>query len=142
MGFLRTVLAVLVTPLISPLAGMLVYTFHRGGLPPAYAVRSSFKYYGVLAYVVTAVFGLPAFLLLRRSRFGGKLPAAACGGLMALAAAFALFELVPLFFTANNIEGYITWSLTGAASGLVFWLIAAGRKANEGVGNISGGGEI
>jgi hypothetical protein len=130
MGLLRTVLAFLVTPLISPLAGMLVYAFHSGGLPPAYAVRSSFKYYGVIAYVATAVFGLPALLLLRRSRLGGKLSAVVCGGLIALATAFALFELVPLFFTANNIEGYLTWSLTGAVSGLVFWLIAAGGKAN------------
>jgi hypothetical protein len=131
MGFLRTILALLVTPLLSPLAGLLIYAIHSGGLPPAFIARSSFRYYGVLAYVVTAAFGVPAFLLLRRSRFGGKLSAAACGGIIALATAAALFALVPLFFTADNVEGYITWSLTGALSGLVFWVIAAGRKANE-----------
>ena len=142
MGFLKIVLAFLITPLISPLAGMLVHAFHRGGLPPAFAIRSSFRYYGVLAYVVTAGLGIPAFLLLRRSRFGGKLSAAVCGGFIALAISYALFDLVPLFFTTNNVEGYITWSLTGAVSGLVFWVIAAGGKGNERVGNIPGSGEI
>jgi hypothetical protein len=132
MGFLRTVLALLVTPLISPLAGLLVYAFHSGDLPPAFAVRSSFRYYGILAYVVMLIFGLPAFLLLRHSRFGGKLPATVFGGLIAFATSFTVFELVPLFFTANNVEGYITWSATGAVSGLLFWLIAVGRKVNDG----------
>jgi hypothetical protein len=142
MGFLRIVLAYIVTPLISPFSGMLVYALHHGGLPPPFAVHSSFRYYGVLAYVMTAVFGVPVFLLLRRSRFGGKLSAAVCGGLIALATALALFELVPLFFTVNNIEGYITWSLTGAVSGLVFWLIAGSGRATERVADISRGGEI
>jgi hypothetical protein len=140
MGFLRTVSAFLVTPLLSPLAAMLVYALHSGGLPTAFITRRSFRYYGVLAYVVTAVFGIPAYLLLRRLSFGGKLSAAACGGVIALAAGAALFELVPLFFTANNVEGYITWSLTGAVSGLVFWLIAGGGRRKK--GEISGGGEI
>lgn len=142
MRFLRTVLAYLVTPLISPLAEILVVAFHRGALPPPFAVHRSFRYYGVLSYVMTAVLGVPAFLLLRRSRLGGKLSAAVCGGLIALITAVALFELVPLFFTTNNVEGYLTWSLTGAVSGLVFWLIAGGRKSNEVVGETSRGREI
>lgn len=137
MGFLRTVLAFLATPLISPLAGLLIYAFNSGGLPPSYAVRGSFKYYEALAYVLTAFFGIPAFLLLRHSRLGGKLSAALCGDIIALAAAIAVFALVPLFFTANNLKGYITWSLTGALSGIVFWLIAGGGRKKR--GNIPGG---
>jgi hypothetical protein len=134
MGLLRTVLAYLLVPLICPLAQVLVTAFHRGGLPPSFAVRNAFRYLGVIAYVMTAVFGVPAFLLLRHSRLGGKLAAAVCGGLIALAAAVTLFELVPFFFTVNNVEGYITWALTGAVSGLAFWLIAGGGKSKPGDG--------
>lgn len=135
MSLLRTFLALLITPLLSPLAGLLVYAFHTGGLPRAFVVRSFFSYYGILAYVVTAVLGLPSFLLLRYSRFGGKLSAAVLGGLIAFATGFAAFELVPLLFTTNNVEGYITWTATGAVSGLLFWLIAAGGRVNDGAVN-------
>lgn len=142
MGFLRTVLAALVTPFIAPLAGLLVHMFHRGGPPPVYVFRTSLKYYLIIAFVLTTFVGVPAFLLLRRLPFGGKLSAAVCGGLIAFATGYALFELVPYFFTANNVEGYITWTLTGALSGLVFWVLATGREAHKGQPTDSNDGAI
>src|ERR1044072_255265 len=131
MRILRTFLALLITPFIAPLAGLLVHILHRGGLPPAYVFRTSLKYYLIIAFVLTTIVGVPAFLLLRLLRFGGKLSAAVCGGLIAFATGYALFELVPYFFTTNNVEGYITWSLTGALSGLVLWVIATGRETDK-----------
>lgn len=127
----RAVLAFLITPLIPLIAASVSYGLHTGTFPSIRAIRSIVIFYGILAYIVTAIFGIPAFLLLRSSHLGGKLSASVCGGLIGFTTGFVLFALVPGFFILNNIEGYITWTLTGAVSGLVFWIIGTGRKAAE-----------
>ena len=121
---------------------MLLYAAHSGALPPLYAVRTIFKYYGFIAYTVVEIFGVPAYLLCRSSRFGGKLAASVYGGIVGFATSLILFALIPGFFSRDNTEGYIVYALTGAASGLVFWVIASGRKAEGGMANADSNGEI
>ena len=127
----KVVLAFLITPLISLLAASVSYGFHTGTFPPIRAIRSIVIFYGIPAYIVTALFGVPAFLLLRSLHVGGKLPASVCGGIIGFTTGFVLFSLVPGFFIRDDVEGYITWSLTGAVSGLVFWVISTRRKPAE-----------
>lgn len=130
----RIGLAFLITPPVSPAAALLVFCILAGALPPGYAARRLVVFYGLLAYVLTALLGIPAFLLMRSSPLGGKVFASAFGGLVGLSAGVALFALVPGFFIRDNVEGYITWGLTGAVSGLVFWLISTSGK---GLGEIT-----
>jgi hypothetical protein len=138
----KTGLAFLVTPLIPLCAALASYGFNTGAFPPVRAIRGILIFYGPLAYIVTAVFGIPAFRLLRSSPVGGKLSAAVCGGVIALVTGFVLFALVPGFFVRDNGEGYIKWGITGAVSGLVFWVIATRRKAAEARANAPPHGEI
>jgi len=125
----RTALALIVVPLISPIMGLVAYGIHTSALPSLTVVRRLFLFFGLLAYALTAVFGLPAFLMLRGTFLGGKLPALIWGGWIGFVTSFVLFAIAPGFFISNPMEGYITYSLTGALSGLLFWLIATGGKA-------------
>ena len=124
----RVVLAFLIAPLVVPVAGLLLYAAHAGAFPPVYAARGILKYSGLIAYTVTAIFGAPAYLLLRSSRFGGKLTASLYGGIIGLAISVILFALFPGFFIRDNTEGYIVYALTGAVTGLAFWVIASGGR--------------
>jgi hypothetical protein len=125
----RTALAFIVVPLISPIIGLVAYGVHTSALPSFAVVRRLFLFFGALAYFLTAVFGLPAFLLLRGTFLGGKLVALIWGGLIGFITSLILFAIAPGFFISNPIEGYITYSLTGALSGLLFWMIATRGKA-------------
>jgi hypothetical protein len=51
------------------------------------------------------------------------------GGLIGFITSLILLAIAPGFFISNPIERYITYSLTGALSGLLFWMIATGGKA-------------
>jgi hypothetical protein len=125
----RTALAFLFVPLISPVIGLVAYGVHTGAFPSFAVVRRLFLFFGVFAYILTAVFGLPAFLLLRGTFLGGKPLALVWGGLIGFITSLILLAIAPGFFISNPIEGYITYSLTGALSGLLFWMIATGGKA-------------
>ncbi|HEU0144297.1 MAG TPA: hypothetical protein VFQ47_05890 [Nitrososphaera sp.] len=128
----RTGFAFLIAPLVSPLAVLLIYGFKIGAFPSLQVFFGAFIYYGSLAYIGTAVFGLPVFLLLRSSWLAGKLLALASGGSIGFAVGFVLFALAPGFTAEEIIEGYLTYTLTGALTGVVFWVIATrGRKQEE-----------
>ena len=125
----RIALAFLVVPLISPIMGLVAYGVHTSALPSFAVVRRLFLFFGLLAYTLTALFGLPAFLMLRRTFLGGKLLALIWGGVVGFVTSLILIAIAPGFFISNPIEGYITYSLTGALSGLLFWMIATRGKA-------------
>lgn len=127
----RVIVALMIAPLVAPVAGLLVYAAHSGEFPPIYTVRTIFRYYGLIAYTVTALVGVPAYLVLRASPLNRKLTALLLGGVCGLAIGMILFSLVPGFFIRDNVEGYIVFSLTGALCGLVFWMIASVGKVDE-----------
>ncbi len=138
----RVVLALIIAPLVAPLAGLLVYAAHSGEFPPIYTVRTIFRYYGLIAYAVSALVAVPSHLLLRSSRHNRKLTALLFGGVCGLAIRLILFTLVPGFFISDNVEGYIVFALTGAAVGLVFWMIASGSTAHDRRAQMSSNREI
>jgi|SRR6266850_4271315 len=129
MSRVRTTLAFLVVPVISPLMGLVAYGFHTSAFPSLGVVRRLFLFFGLLAYILTTIFGLPVFFLMRATFLGGKLVALVWGGLIGFVTSIILFALAPGFFISNQIEGWITYTLTGALSGLLFWIIADGGKA-------------
>ena len=138
----RVILALIIAPLIAPLAGLLLYTAHSGKFPPIYTVRTIFNYYGLIAYTVTALVGVPAYLLLRSSILNGKLTALLLGGVCGVAVGMILFSLVPGGFIRDNREGYAVFALTGAACGVVFWMIASVRQTDKRRATISSNREI
>lgn len=138
----RVVLALMIAPLVAPLAGLLLYAVHTGKFPPIYTVRTIVRFYGLIAYTVTALVGVPAYLLLRSSPLNRKLTALLLGGVCGFVIGMILFSLVPGFFIRDNVEGYIVFALTGAVCGLVFWMIASVGKADERSATISSNREI
>ena len=125
----RTVLAFLIAPLLAPIMGLVAYGIHTSALPPVAAIRRLSLFFGLLAYALTAIFGLPAFFLMRATFLGGKLLASIWGGLVGFVTSFVLFAIAPGFFISNPAEGYITYSLTGTLSGFLFWMIATRGEA-------------
>jgi hypothetical protein len=131
MRILRLLLALLIAPLVVPFAGCVLYAAHTGKVTPFYAALFIFKYTAYYAYAATFIIGLPAFLILNYVRLNGKLASILVGAILSFSISFVLFSLVPGFFTARNTEGYIVNTLTGAAGGLLFWMIARGGISSD-----------
>ena len=114
--------------LIGPLAGVAVITAwfgtELGGGAGAFVATAIGA--AILGYAQALIFGVPAYLILRR-RLRPRLSYAALGGGLAASAPFALLTLATEGGLAEVMSVAGPPFVAGIASGAVFWLLAFRR---------------
>lgn len=113
----RVILGFAIAPLVVPIAYFL-YSSINGRANGISELVGTLLTYGPYAYLFAALFGIPAFLLVRRSGYAGPLPYALAAGLIGLMGASLLFVV------GLKIEGVLVGTLAGLLAGIVFYLVA------------------
>jgi hypothetical protein len=113
----RVVLGYVIAPLVVPLAYFVVAAA-TGRNYGASELVGTLLNFGPYAYLFTALLGLPAFLLLRRSGHLELWSIAVAAGVIGLLGA-GLMSAIGL-----KIEGVLVGALAGVLAGVVFYLVA------------------
>ena len=118
-------LRIIVGLVLAPLVGLIVFVIVAGALNPNGDSLSFFGFASVVAYLITAVLGVPAlvaFHLLKLARWWQYCIGGAAIGVVGI----ILVTLQPHDLPRINNEStqLISSALLGAVSALVFWFVA------------------
>jgi hypothetical protein len=129
---MRTIIAFAIAPLVAPL----VLSLYFGLGSPGSLIGFILIFGSMFAYGAALLVGIPLYLVLRRMGWHGPAMLALCGALIGVGSwMFFLFvfpmltggpskDLREVFANLGVFDFLILPALLGAASGLLFWLIA------------------
>jgi hypothetical protein len=129
MAYGRVILALLLSPLMTPLIFLVVVFSRRGVMSPLSLVLAVFALYAPFAYLATAVLGIPAFLMFRYLGWKNAFAFILGGMIIGFATALIVFQ----FFTDWSVlrGDYVWCAVAGGSSAFVFWVVLYGFKSNE-----------
>ena len=130
----RTILAFLAAPLITPLVFLMVSLIWKV-FSPNYPITLPFDLtlylvIAVYAYVVTAIFGVPAFFVFRALRLSSAVLFAVAGALIGFAVSLILMHSHPLFGFWILLDR-AAFTLAGALSAFTFSLLLFKRDSDH-----------
>ena len=130
MRYRRIILALLVSPLMTPLTFLLAFIFRSSPPPSASGVPVIFALYTPFAYAATAVLGIPMFFVFRALKWTNVLAYILGGAVIGLVTASVIFGLLISWTVGSSI--FVWCVVAGAWSASVFWLVVHGFQSESG----------